>query len=193
MKSGVHRLRRSGVIAVFVIGVCAGTLAGVAFADIYCGSGYCAGTNGGDDIHGTDGFNEIHAFDGLDRVWAKAAGDSLYAGDQADRINAEDGPDVIHGQLGNDGYNPGTTDCILVRGDCAALVGNAGADTIYGFDGWDLLIGFNEYDEMYGDNHDDSLAAQDGGRDLVHGGPNGSRGDACLLDAVDTWLSCEIR
>ena len=137
----------------------------VLFAAIVVASASAAnfiGTNGNDVKNGTQ-FNDY--FDlkpGDDYAFAKAGTDEIHLGDGVDvGYGAQNGDRII----GGDGFDRLYAGC---NGVCPA-----GADNL-----------------LYGGNGNDQLAADNGERDLVDGGPGT---DTCFIDWNDSDTSCEIR
>jgi hypothetical protein len=95
----------------------------------------------------------------------------------------------VFGGFGNDHLYGGPEDDFLE--------GNWGNDVIYGEGGDDTLAGQQGSDKLYGGAGDDALLGDDfedpkKTHDVLDGGANGSRGDACYPTAGDTTTACEL-
>jgi hypothetical protein len=119
----------------------------------------------------------------------------------ADRMRGTSGNDVMCGLGGNDSISgKGGRDVIDTGDGDDRATGNKGGDLILGLGGTDFLKGKKgrddigggaDNDRLRGHGNADLLAAQDGNRDLVHGGA--SHRDRARVDRVDRVRKVEHR
>lgn len=177
------RHRRSVSRAVVVCGLFVGALLGLTVggslaATIYCGGGYCAGTESADSLYGTNGYDNIVGKSGRDFITGYNTGDTLHGGADGDDVRGWGGNDTLYCEAGNE--NPGAT-----GGRCS---GFDNGDTAFGGLGEDLVDGGNGTDSLWGKEDNDVVKAEDGYADVV-GGDGGY--DVCYIDGYDTAYNCE--
>ncbi|QEP30334.1 M10 family metallopeptidase [Pukyongiella litopenaei] len=178
----------------------------VSIEDIYA-------TARNDTLHGDGGANTIWGADGHDRIVGRAGADRLIGGNGNDKLDGGSGGDWLNGGNGYDRavyygapaglradlQSPGTNTG-HARGDRYAaieeisgsnygdyLLGNGGANLIWGADGHDRIVGRAGADSLSGGNGNDKLDGGSGGdwlnggngydRAVYYGAPAGLRAD----------------
>jgi uncharacterized repeat protein (TIGR01451 family) len=131
------------------------------------------GGPGSDALDGSSGRDIVSGGADDDRVSGGSGDDRLSGGPGADRIGGGNGADRIHGDAGSD-----------------QLFGGAGDDQIQGDAGSDVISGDAGKDTLVGGLGNDRIAARDGRRDLLSGGPGS---DSASADRVDHASSIEVR
>jgi serralysin len=97
--------------------------------------------------------------------------ESVFAGFGDDHLYGGPGDDLLQGNWGND-----------------VIYGNGGNDTLSGQQGSDKLYGGAGDDDLIGDDFEDPKATHD----VLDGGSNSPRGDACYPAGNDTVTGCEL-
>jgi Ca2+-binding RTX toxin-like protein len=151
-------------------------LSGTARRDVICGLGgndRLNGRGGNDDVVGGPGHDWMFGSLGRDRVAAGTGNDRAYGSGGADRLWGGTGRDRVVGGAAADRIDGG-------RGN-DRLLGGTGNDRLKGGAGSDVIAGGAQRD---------FLAARDGRRDVVFGGPGR---DAARVDRFDRNQALERR
>jgi Ca2+-binding RTX toxin-like protein len=140
-----------------------------------------------DRLTTVDGFDEMPDWQSVTPLSSctitGTAGNDIIRGTQGnDVICALQGDDVISGGGGNDKIIGGAGDDVIS--------GGPGNDTLLGGAGSDLLTGGPGHDTISGGAGADTLAARDGQRDTIDGGPGRDRGS---WDRRDRVRAVELR
>ena len=180
---------------------------GSAFADTITGD------DEWNTLRGAEGNDNLYGGAGYDSLYGDEGNDSLYGGDESDVLVGGNGDDILDGGSGKNGnwdrvdYSSagGAVFVNLLVGTATGgagndtliniedvfgsayndkLTGDAGANSIYGWNGNDLLIGGNGSDYLDGGAGNDTLKGGQGddiligdiGNDHLDGGPS-SKGD----------------
>jgi len=115
------------------------------------------GGNGGDTINGNNGVNRLDGGNGADVLRGYAGADVIIGGEGGDTVHGGDDNDIIFGDRWNE------------VGGADTLYGDAGDDTLRGYNGADNLFGGTGNDWMAGHRGNDSFDGGDG-NDTMYGG-----------------------
>ena len=141
------------------------------------------GRSSGDFIYGDDGNDRLSGDGGPDEIYGgpgddidldgDARIDEIYGGVGNDlELDGDRGNDILHGGSGDDG-GPPTSENIQRHG----LRGEGDANLVHGGDGADTINAQWAADrggapeEIFGDEGDDTIAADDGVKDVIDCGP----------------------
>ena len=156
------------ILATMVLGVL--LLGGVVLAeDKYCRNN-CKGTDSGEQLSGDDSKNKIRGLGGPDSIDGNGASDRLFGDTGDDEVSGGSGKDYIKGGSG-----------------CDRLRGKVHYDTIVDESGGCSGVRSLK-DKLLGGSGNDTIWAQDGKRDIIHGGPDR---DTAYVDPVDTVKGVE--
>ena len=151
-------------------------LSGTSRRDVICGLGgndRMNGRGGNDDLVGAAGRDWMFGSVGRDRIAGGAGNDRAFGSGAADRLWGGAGADRVVGGSASD-----------------RLDGGRGNDRLLGGTGNDRLKGGRGSDIMSGGAQRDFLAARDGRRDVLAGGPGR---DAARVDRFDRNVAVERR
>jgi hypothetical protein len=132
-----------------------GTLTGTAGNDTLCGSpgnDILTGGAGGDRIAGGRGNDLLQGSSGADAMAGGPGSDLLSGQDGTDRLFGDAGTDLAAGGTGHDGISGGAAgDALYADGGLTnVVVGDEGADSLFGGFGDDLLSGSSGNDLLQG-------------------------------------------
>jgi Ca2+-binding RTX toxin-like protein len=170
------------------------------------GDDILTGDAGGDYLSGDEGDDILYGNSGRDTLYGNAGIDTIYGGEGDDYIEGGAGADTLGGSAGIDvlthysstagvtvNLASGTASGGDAQGDSISnfegaygsqyndwLTGNAGSNTLGGYDGNDVIYGGGDYDSLYGDSGDDTLSGDAGGDYL-----SGDDGDDVLRGGAD--------
>jgi hypothetical protein len=179
---------RSLLIVALVAGASVGLVTGSSVAkSVFCGGGYCSGTEQDDIMEGTEGYDQMVAGSGRDFVSTRGTGDDGNGGPDGDHVEGDNGNDTIHCEAGNE--NPS----VAVQAGFEYWVGGfcwggPHGDDVFGGLGEDEVASGFGTDRIWGKEDNDAMKADDGYADVV-GGDSGY--DTCDIGAGDSAFNCE--
>lgn len=185
-------LVRLPLLAIAVLALLLGPVAGAEAVLCHTATAHIVGSNSNDDLPGTSGQDRIAALGGRDKAngyedvdWICGdngdddIGTGLEGGLGADRLWGGNGQDFLDGG--------GGPDDLYGEDDPDFLSSGGGDDLLKGEAGTDALIGGDGDDELQGGGGDDYLDGGDGA-DVLEGGPGSDICDGG--PGIDTLLSC---